>query len=172
MRFLTLGFCHQNIRPGLLFKGTVSRDFWPLVFFNKQCMPPRALIHGLKPLWIWIQIRWENWLCNCQNQLPRPDRLLKRLQRSERDCRSGFSGLILTTLFYTQKGSFLHKTTSEKVWLPWSDRDCRSGFSSLTETAKAASAVWYRPRKGLQRSDRGSGYSNLIETAEVDSAVW
>jgi hypothetical protein len=45
-------------------------DFW---FFH-QTIPPRALIHGVKPFRIWIQIRRENRLCNSQNHLPRPDR--------------------------------------------------------------------------------------------------
>jgi hypothetical protein len=53
---------------------------------------------------------------------------------------SHFGGLIETAesfknfnIIYTQKGSFLHKTTSEKVWLPRSDRDLRI----LYDTAEA-----------------------------------
>jgi hypothetical protein len=40
-----------------VFKGTVSQDFWPSVF-SYQTIPPRALIHELKPFCIW--------LCICQ----------------------------------------------------------------------------------------------------------
>jgi hypothetical protein len=39
-----------------LFKGTVARDFRPSFFFH-QSTPPRALIHGLKPLCIWPNFR-------------------------------------------------------------------------------------------------------------------
>jgi hypothetical protein len=38
-----------------LFKGTVSRDFRPLVF-SHQTIPLGALNHGLKPFRIWLRI--------------------------------------------------------------------------------------------------------------------
>jgi hypothetical protein len=50
-------------RCATAFKGTLTRDFRPLVFFH-QTTPPRPLIHGLKPFSIWISIRRENRLCN------------------------------------------------------------------------------------------------------------
>jgi hypothetical protein len=39
-------------------KGTVSQDFRPSVFFHKT-IPPGSLIHGLKPFWILLRIRWD-----------------------------------------------------------------------------------------------------------------
>jgi hypothetical protein len=57
----------------------------------------------------------------------------------------GFRGLLETAdpltnfnnIIYTQIGSFLHKTTSEKVWLPQSDKDRGSSFRGLIETAES-----------------------------------
>jgi hypothetical protein len=46
-------------------KGTVSRDFRPSVFSSNN--PPRALIHGLKPIRKWLRIRRENRVGNRQN---------------------------------------------------------------------------------------------------------
>jgi hypothetical protein len=40
----------------LFLKGTLTRDFRPLVFFRKTT-PPRPPRHGLKPFSIWISIR-------------------------------------------------------------------------------------------------------------------
>jgi hypothetical protein len=42
-----------------LLKGTVSRDFRPLVFFH-QSTPSRALSHRLNPFRIWLRIRRNN----------------------------------------------------------------------------------------------------------------
>jgi hypothetical protein len=55
------------------FKGTVSRDF-RLLFFFHQTIPPRALIHGLKPFRIWLRMSRENRVGNRQNRLPRSDK--------------------------------------------------------------------------------------------------
>jgi hypothetical protein len=51
-------------------KGTVSRDFWPLVFFH-QSTPPRALTHRLKPYRIWLRIHRDNRFKNCKNRFQR-----------------------------------------------------------------------------------------------------
>jgi hypothetical protein len=52
----------------------VKRDsvtrFSTLGFFH-QTIPPRALIHGLKPLCIWLRIRRENRFENRQNRISR-----------------------------------------------------------------------------------------------------
>jgi hypothetical protein len=45
-------------------KGTLTRDFRPLLIFH-QTTPPRPLIHGLKPFWIWFRIcgvNRQSWL--------------------------------------------------------------------------------------------------------------
>jgi hypothetical protein len=66
---------------------------------------------------------------------------LKRLRRSHRDreiLKKNFNNII-----YTHKGSFLHKTTSEKVWLPprkllpWAHIDRGSSFRGLIETSES-----------------------------------
>jgi hypothetical protein len=49
----------MQVKPlGVLVKGTVARDFRPLIFH--QSTPPRALTHGLKPFRIWLRICREN----------------------------------------------------------------------------------------------------------------
>jgi hypothetical protein len=63
----------QFIGEQLLLKGTVSRDFRPSVFFH-QTIPPRALIHGLKPFCIWLGIRQEKRFGNRQNRITRSQR--------------------------------------------------------------------------------------------------
>jgi hypothetical protein len=64
MRFTGNAMNNQQIVRSTLtlfppFKGTVSQDFRPSVFFH-QTIPPRALIHGLKPFRIWLRICREN----------------------------------------------------------------------------------------------------------------
>jgi hypothetical protein len=63
--------------------------------------------------------------------------------------------------YFTQKGSFQHKTMSKKVWL------------RLNETAEADSEVSMKPPKRIRRPqwDHWSGISGVNETAEADSAV-
>jgi hypothetical protein len=48
--------CYLMDQRWQLIKGTVSRDFRPLVFFH-QSTPPRALTHRLQPFRIWLRIR-------------------------------------------------------------------------------------------------------------------
>jgi hypothetical protein len=50
--------CHSRKRllASIPFKGTVSRDFRPLVFFHQK-IPPRPLIHALKYFRIFLRIR-------------------------------------------------------------------------------------------------------------------
>jgi hypothetical protein len=72
---------HWNLYSNTVLKGQ-CHEIFDLWFFPS--IPPRALIHGLKPFRIWIRIRREHRLCNSQNRLPRPDR----------DRWSGFSCLI------------------------------------------------------------------------------
>jgi hypothetical protein len=84
LKFCLKGQCHEIF------------DLW---FFH-QTIPPRALIHVLKPFRIWIRIRRENRLCNRQN---RPDR----------DRGSGFSSLIETAeAFITPR-----KPSRNEYWL-------------------------------------------------------
>jgi hypothetical protein len=54
--------CTLYSSVGWFFKGTLTRDFRPLFFH--QTTPPRPLIHGLTPFWIWLQIRGENRIWN------------------------------------------------------------------------------------------------------------
>jgi hypothetical protein len=49
---------------GPLLKGQCHEIFVPRFFFH-QTIPPRALIHGLKPFRIWLRISRENWWDNC-----------------------------------------------------------------------------------------------------------
>jgi hypothetical protein len=82
-------------------KGTVSRDFQPLVFFTNQT-PPRALTHRLKPFRIWLRIRRNNRYyssfsgvndkCQMSNRFWRLSKRLSRRIRSH--IRNGFSLLI------------------------------------------------------------------------------
>jgi hypothetical protein len=67
---LTVIYAHKWKPNFIDVKGTVSREFRPSVFFHKT-IPPRALIHGLKPFWIWLRIRQENLFGNRQNRIPR-----------------------------------------------------------------------------------------------------
>jgi hypothetical protein len=53
-------------------KGQCHEIFDPRLFH--QTIPPRALIHGLKPFRIWLRIRRENRVGNRQNRFPRSDR--------------------------------------------------------------------------------------------------
>jgi hypothetical protein len=47
---------HSNNKVLLtVIKGTLSRDFWPSVFFY-QTIPPGTLIHGLMPFWNMLRI--------------------------------------------------------------------------------------------------------------------
>jgi hypothetical protein len=158
----------------ITFKGTVSRDFRPSVFFINQ---PRALIHGLKPFRIWIRNRWEirdNRLklsASAVSMRPR-----KRIPGFQWGRGSGFGGFnkteessyrgilnkISTTLFLHRKVVFSTKLRKKKF-----------GFRGLVETVEADLAVSMRPRKRIQRSqwDRGSWFSCVNEAAEADSAV-
>jgi hypothetical protein len=115
-------FCVQ------LLKGTVSRDFRPSVFFH-QTIPPRALIHGLKPFCIWLRFRQENRDNRLQSSDPvvsmRPRnrtagsvsavsmRPRNRILRSHWDCGIGhkhfcqrFHGLIETSGYMTKNFKF------------------------------------------------------------------
>jgi hypothetical protein len=91
----------------------------------------------------------------------------------------GFRGLIETAesgknfnnIIYTQKGSFLQKTTSEKIWIPRSDIDIRNGFRPWIR-ALGGIVCWKKPRVEnlvtLPLNVKvGSGLCDLREATEI-----
>jgi hypothetical protein len=121
-----------------LLKGQCHEIFNPW-FFN-QTIPPRALIHGLKPFQIWLRIRHENW-DNCWKCMTSAVWYRPPLPRSGRD--RWILKKNSTALFIHRKVVFCTKLLLKKFGFSGLIYvDCGSSFRGLIETAEAAFAVW------------------------------
>jgi hypothetical protein len=161
-------------------RDSVTR-FMTLSFFH-QTIPPRALIHGLKPFCIWLRFCRENRDNRLQSLDPAVSmRPRNRFPRSQWDCGIEFCGLNETGELNPAVSMRLRKPMTKILnfiyiflvvhcrsrklfmsdpavlmrlldWFLRSQWDCRIGFCGLNETTESVPAVSMRPRNRIPRS--------------------
>jgi hypothetical protein len=144
-----------------MLKGQCHEIFNPR--FIHQTTPPRALIHGLKPICIWLRYRRENRDNRLQSSDPavlmRPRNQIPRFQWDHGNQSRGLNETAETDdknfQFYLRIfGCLLPEPQNFSCRIPQSQWDRGIGFRGLNETPESVPAVSMRPRNRILRSQR------------------